>query len=270
MSEAAAVEKLDELITESQSQGEEGPRLYPLEQKEVVRELEVVYDEDTKITLHHKLKWPTLDALINRQRQTPQKTERLGPGRSRYQNDDGSVDANARLWDQFRSQVKGYEWNGNDPEKWVDVSDELAAEIPVEHKSEAVVGLFASQFEVERPKGKGYVLGAHTYRVKQAYGPYAIWHIFNRPSDRDRRDLARKSRETQFEPGSVKGKSEIFTNLKPYFDLYEKLFDHLEGVVGEDPNIARRKDLINAIWRFGAIEALMESFEAPRRDSSTN
>jgi hypothetical protein len=127
MSEAAAIEKLDTLIAESQSPGEEAPPPYPLEQKEVVRELEVIYDEDSKITLYHKLKWPTFDALVQRQRRTPQKTERLGAGKSRYHNDDGSVDANAWLWDKFRSQVKGYEWKGGDPDQWMDVSDELAA-----------------------------------------------------------------------------------------------------------------------------------------------
>jgi len=265
-----AIGKLENLITESQAQAGALPLLFPLEQSEIVREIEVVYGEDERVTLYHKIKWPTLGALIDRQRRTPQKTERLGASKSRYQNDDGSVDANAWLWDQFRSQVKGYEWNGLDPDQWIDVSDELAAEIPVEHKSEAIVGLFASQFEVERPKGKGYVLGAQIYRVKQIYGPYTIWHVFNKPSDRDRRDLSRKSRETQFEPGSTKGKSEVFTNLKPYFDLYERIFDRLEGVTGDDLNIGRRKDLVNAIWRFGAIEALMENFEALRRDLSTS
>ena len=48
------------------------------------------------------------------------------------------------------------------------------------------------------------------------------------------------------------------------------VFDRLEGVTGDDPNIGRRKDLVNAIWRFGAIEALMENFEASRRDLSTS
>lgn len=268
MSEAATIDKPDELIT--QSRGEDSPILFPLDEPEVVRELEVVYGDDSKITLYHKLKWPTLDKLLERQQQTPQKTERLGASKARYQNDDGSVDANARLWNLFRRQVKGYEWNGVDPDQWVDVTDELAAEIPIEHKSEAIVGLFASKFEVERPKGKGYVLGAQTYRIKQTYGPYTIWHVFNRPSDKHRRDLSRKSRETQFETGTVNAKSEIFTNLKPSVGLYDEIFDRLEGVTGGDPNIARRKDLVNAIWKFGAIDALMDSFEAQRRDLSKN
>jgi hypothetical protein len=265
--EAAAVEKLDNLITESQSAGE-APKLFPLDQKEVVRELEVVYDEDTKITLYHKLRWPTFDALNDRQRQTPYRAQILGPGRTKSQNDDG-VSANAGLWDRFAGAVKGYEWNGNDPDQWVVITDELKAEIPSEHKSEAIVGLFASQFEVERPKGKGFVLGAQTYRVKQTYGPYTIWHVFSKPSDRDRRDVARKAYETHNQPGT-KGKREVFTNLKPYCDLYDKIFDHLEGVTGDDPNITHRKDLVSPVWKHGAIDALMESFEAPRRDSSTN
>jgi hypothetical protein len=267
MNEAAetAVEKLDTLITESQSQAEEAPRLFPLDQSEATVEIDVI-GEDFKLTLGHRIKWPSLGALIEREQQTPVKTQILGPGKIKYQNDNG-VTANSLLWDKFRSQVKGYEWNGADPDQWIDVSDELAAQIPSEHKSEAIVGLFVAQFEVERPKGKGYVLGAQIYRVKQTYGPYTIWHVFSKPSDRDRRDLARKSRETHGQPAAVKAKNEIFTNLKPYVELYDKLFLRLEGVTGADPSmIAQRKDLVNAIWKQGAINELMESFEVSRRD----
>jgi hypothetical protein len=264
-----AIGKLENLITASQAQAEASPLLFPLAQEVIVREIEVVYGEDERVTLYHKIKWPTLGALIERQKQTPYKSEVLGAGKIRAQNDDG-VAANAKLWDKFRSQVRGYEWNGLDPDQWVDVSDELAAEIPSEHKSEAIVGLFASNFEIERPKGKGYVLGAVSYRVKQTYGPYTIWHVFNKPAEKDRRDLARKSRETHGTPGAIKGKSEVFTNLKPYVEMYDKIFDHLEGVTGEDPDIASRKDLISGVWKLGAIDALMESFEASRRDLSKN
>lgn len=264
----AAVEKLDDLIDESQSQPEEDPLLFPLGLKETTVEIEIV-GEDFSITMWHKLRWPTLDALDSRQRQMPNKSEILGGKKIRSQINDG-VAANAWLWDKFRSQVKGYEWNGIDPDQWIDVSDELAAEIPSEHKSEAIVGLFASEFEVERAKSKGYRLGAQTYRVKQTYGPYTIYHVFSKPSDKDRRDVSSKSRESHAEPGAVKAKSEVFTNLKPYWDLYDKIFDHLEGVTGDDPNISKRKDLVSGIWKYGAVDALMESFEVSRRDSKKN
>src|SRR5262245_32044733 len=252
MSEAAAIEKPDNLITESQSQTEEAPKLFPLDRAEIVRELEVVYDEDTKITLYHKLKWPTFEALLERQRQTPYKTQVLGGGVTRSYNDNGAP-ANARLWGKFATEVKGYEWNGVDPDHWAKVTEELKAEIPFEHKSEAIIGMFESDFEIEMSKVKGYVLGAQTYRVKQTYGPYTIYHIFGRPSERDRQDLTRKSHEVRNQPGSRKGKREVFTNLKPYVETYDKLFDHLEGVAGADPNIAHRKDLVNALWKLGAI-----------------
>jgi hypothetical protein len=269
MSETAAIEKLDNLITESQAQA--SPLLFPLDQPEIVRELEVVYDEDTKITLYHKLKWPTFDALVERQRQTPYRAQVLGAGITKSQNDDG-VTANARVWDKFAVAVKGYEWAGVDftPDEWLEVTPTLAYEIPSEHKHEAIIGLFDADFEVETLKGRGYVLGAQTYRVKQVYGPYTIYHVFNKPSDGDRRDLNRKSHEIRNRPGAKKAKREVFTNLKPFCDLYDKIFDRLEGVTGADPNIAQRKDLVNALWKLSAIEALMESFEAPRRDSSTN
>lgn len=250
---------------------ESQPLLFPLDQKEIVRELEVIYDEDAKLTLYHKLRWPDLDTLIKRQQQTPYKAQVLGGGRTKSENDDG-VTANARVWDGVAVAVRGYEWAGVEftPDEWLEVTPALAYEIPSEHKSEAIVGLFASQFEIERPKGGGgFVLGAQTYRVKQTYGPYTIYHVFGKPADRDRRDLARKSHEVHNQPGA-RGKREVFTNLKPFCDLYDKIFDRLEGVTGSDPDIARRKDLINGLWKLGAVEALMDAFEAPRRDSSKN
>ncbi len=269
MQEGTAVEKLDELITESQA--ETSPKLYQLDQPENEVRIEVVYangDEETRVALHHRLKWPDLDALIKRQRQTPQKTRMLGARRTRVQSDDG-VAADAALWDKFRTQVKGYEWNGIDPDQWIDVSDELAAEIPSEHKSEAIVALFESKFEIERPKSKGFVLGAVTHRVKQTYGPYTFWHVYGKVSDRDRRDISSKSQETEYQLGQA-ARREIFVNLQPYVQTYDKIFERLEGVTGDDPNIHRRKDLISPIWKYGAIDALMASFEASRRDSSRN
>src|SRR5262249_36100776 len=137
------------------------------------------------------------------------------------------------------------------------------AEMPYEHKSEAIIGLYASQFETDRAKGKGFILGAQVYQVKQTYGLYTIRHIFNRPSEKDRRDFARKSRETHYRPGSRKIKTKIFTNLKAYIELYDKLFAGLEGVTVEN---AQRKDLVNALWKRGAIDALMSVFDASRWD----
>jgi hypothetical protein len=272
MNEGTAVEKLDELISESQSTPAEAPKLFPLDQAEIVRELEVVYDEDTKITLYHKLRWPEFKDLNDRQRQTPYRTRLLGGGKTTSQNEDG-VTANALLWDKCRRQVKGYEWNGIDADQWVDVSDDLAEEIPDEHKSEAIIGLFESQFEVEMPKGKGYVLGVQVYKVIQTYGPYTIYHYFRKPSDGDRRSISRKAYEVQNTPGATRGMREVFTNLKPYCESYDKNFERLEGVKSvndADPNIAHRKDLISPLWKLGAMDALMEAFAAPRRDLSKN
>src|SRR5262249_57300613 len=92
-----AVEKLDNLIVESQSQTDEAPALFPLDQPETTIEIEVV-DEDFKLTLAHKIKWPTLGALIEREKQIPQETEVLNATENKLQSAD-AIAANARLWD---------------------------------------------------------------------------------------------------------------------------------------------------------------------------
>lgn len=266
MSEAA-VEKLDELLTESQSQSEESP-LFQLDQKDTTVEIEVV-DDDFTLTLEHRVKWPTLEALNDREQQLPRQSVLLAPNRIRSQSPDG-VTANALLWNKCRIEVRGYEWDGISADEWVTVTDALAAEIPSEHKSAAIVGLFASTFKVERPEGKGYRLGALTYRIKQTYGIYTIYHVIGKHPEGDRRGLANKSTDTQIQTGTTEGKSTTFTNLKPFVQFYDKFFVRLEGVTGDDPNIAQRKDLVSALWKRGAVEALMDYFDASRRDSEKN
>lgn len=245
---------------------EEGAMLFPLDQPEPKVEIEVMDGEESKITLVHKLKWPTLQALIERAQQTPTETVVLGPNEKKAQDAD-AVAANAKLWDKFAVQVMGYEMDGViGPDEWAPVTPQLIAEIPSEHKSEAIVGLLFANYEIERPKGRGFVLGASTYRVKQKYLTYEIWHVLGKPSEKDRREFARKVRETRYQTGSTKVKSKTFTNLKPYTELYDKLFLRLEGVMGDDPNIASRKDLVSAIWKQSVIDELMTSFDASRRD----
>jgi hypothetical protein len=261
-----AIEKLDTLITESRSAEE--AILFPLDHPDVDVPIDVIFDDGT-LELFHRIKWPSTEALHERQQQTPEKTEHLGANRKRHYSPDG-VAANAVLWGKFRLQVKGYAWDGVDPDAWTDVTPALAAEIPPEHKSAAIVGLFASEFTIERPEGKGYALGAQTYRVKQTYGAYTIYHVFSKHNENDRREIERKSLDNQYDTGTTRVKQIVFTSLKPYTQFYDKFFVRLEGVTGKDPNVAQRKDLVNAIWKQGAVGALMNYFEASRRDLKKN
>lgn len=262
--EAAAEQKLDDLITESRST-EESPLLFPLDQSEVDVPIEVIYDDAT-LELFHRIKWPSTDALHDREQQTPERTENLSANRKRVYSPDG-VSANAVLWNKFARQVKGYAWDGVDPDEWTDVTPELATEIPIEHKSAAIVGIFASEFKVERPEGRGYALGAQTYRVKQTYGPYTLYHVFGKHHERDRREIVNKSLDNQYETGASRIKQIVTTNLKPYTQFYDKFCLRLEGVTAGNE---QRKDLVSAIWKQGAVGALMAYFEASRRDSKKN
>jgi hypothetical protein len=221
-------------------------RLYPLDKRETVMEIERrVWAESppddadgdaivirvsrvaSRSTLWHRIRHAGADALIERERGA--------------QHD--PVAANAGLWDVSASHVKGYDWEDVSPGQWADVTPEIAARIPAEDKSQVVVGLYAAQFEIERPKGRGFVLGAEIHKVRQTYGPYALWHVFKKSGEQARRDFARESGD-----------------LQAYADFYDEYFDRLEGVTGDDPDIVRRKDLVNALWKRGAINALMRSF----------
>lgn len=237
------------------------PVLYSLDEPTTT----VAIDADG-IELFHRIGRPTLQHLIDRDNQAPQRTKALGDGMNRIFNTD-ALQANANLWDKYATEVKGYEWEGIEPEHWIKMTPELAAAIPFEHKSQAIVALYEATYELEKPKGRGFVLGATTFRVSQTFGPYVIWHVFKTPSHGDRRKYSLNASETQYKPGSRNIETTTYNRLKTHVEVYDSNFDHLEGVTGRDSSIAIRKDLVDPLWKRAAVECLMGHFDASLRDS---
>jgi hypothetical protein len=175
--------------------------------------------------------------------------------------------ANARLWDKIAVAVKGYRGIDMDPNEWTDVTPQIAGLIPAGHKSPAIRGLYQTNFELEQEEEEGFALEAVSYIVKQTFGDYVIRHVFRAPTEAERRDFRRRANETRFARGSRKIRTKILTNLKAYVELYDKLFQWVEGVeIADKAPVAERSRLVDPIWKRGAVDCLMRSFEASLSD----
>ena len=255
MTEATAIEKIEDLITQSNTQdgAPEPVKLFPLDQSE----FEVAI-QTSSLTLWHKLRRPTLAELIERDQQTPYETEEVSSGEDRLNVDDEGP--NAKLWDKIAVGIKGYRGQGLIANAWYAPNSDIAALIPAGHKSAAVRGLYNTQFEVEQEEGEGFALGGGVFTVKQTFGDYTIRHTFRAPTEGERRDFRRKANETRFARGSRKIKTKVLTNIKAYVELYDKLIENVEGVTGGGAA------QIDPVWKRGAVDCLMRSFEASLSD----
>jgi hypothetical protein len=249
--EATAIEKIEELITRSQTDG--APKLFPLDQPE----FEIAISTPN-LTLWHKLRKPTLSELIERDQQMPYETEEVSAGEDRLNIDDEGP--NARLWDKIAVAVKGYRGQGLAVNDWNGLTPEIKALMPTGHKSAAIRGLYNTTFEVEQDEAEGFALGEGVFTVKQTFGDYIIRHVMRAPTESERRDFRRRANETRFARGSRKIKTKVLTNLKAYVELYDKLIENMEGVTGGA--IAQ----VDPVWKRGAVDCLMRSFDASLSD----
>lgn len=265
MNEAIAIERIEELI--SQSQPEEPPKLYPLDQTELTVAIQV---SGRDLTLWHKLRKPTLAELVERDQQTPFETEEVSSSEDRLNVDDEGP--NGRLWDKIALSVKGYRGDGLAVNEWGAVTPSVIAMIPAGHKSAAIRGLYQTQFEIERDEEEGFALGANTFTIRQTFGEYVIRHVFRAPTEAERREFRRSANETRFARGSRKIRTKVLTNLKAYVELYDSLFVAIDratinGAMFIDRGqVAAFLQAIDPVWKRGAVDCLMRSFEASLSD----
>jgi hypothetical protein len=249
VNEATAIEQIEDLLTQTQ----DTPRLFPLDQAE----FEIAISTPN-FTLWHRLRKPTLAELSERDQQTPYETEEVSSGEDRLNVDDEGP--NAKLWDKIAIKVKGYCGHGLAVNDWNGLTPDVKELIPSGHKSAAIRGLYDTQFEIEADEGEGFALGGGVFTVKQVFGDYVIRHVMRTPTEAERRDFRRKANETRFARGRRKIKTKVLTNLKAYVELYDKLIENVDGVTSG--SYAQ----IDPIWKRGAVDCLMRSFEASLSD----
>ncbi|MCI0391665.1 MAG: hypothetical protein MOB07_23215 [Acidobacteria bacterium] len=248
-----------------QAPTDDGPKLYPLDQNTI--DVKIFVAPDVMI---HTLRRPNLGELIERDAQTPYETEEISQAENRFRADDET--ANARLWDKIALNVKGYRLREYKADQLIVVTPDVADLIPDGHKSAAFRGLYETKFELERDEGEGFVLGKTSYTVKQIFQAYEIRHHFRTPAESERREFRNRKDETRFATGSRKIKTKMLTHLKAYVELYDKLFVAIDRATINDEIFTDRGQAaaflkaIDPIWKRGAVNCLMSSFEASLGD----
>lgn len=268
MSEAAAIEKIDELIIEGQSQSEEASKLYPFDLEFIAVSFNARPSGDKERLVHHRLRRPTFDELNEREGQVKYEMIALTSSKDELQTDDES--ANIRLWNKIVVAVRGY--SGADD--WRELSDEEKAQMRPSHKVMAVRGMYAGSCELEGDPD--YVpIGPATWTVRQSVGAnedrpdYVVRHTLREPTEAERMKF--KPSTTSYVRGARKLRVQVTTRLKPYAELYDALIERVEGATvsgrpfgGE--NRAQFLAAVDTMWKRQVVQCLMSALEAQLLD----
>jgi len=226
-------------------------------------------NSETPQIVHHRLRKPTLQELIEREGQITYEMIEINSREEEMKSEDDA--ANSRLWDKIILQVKGY----RSADEWRDITEEEKAQMRPGHKATAIRAMYAGSCSIEGDED-GVSIGADTWTVKQEIGAgtepdYIVRHILREPTEAERSKYKRSASSTSYIKGAKKARVMVRTNLRAYVELYDALMQGVEGatVFGAQFEDAGRGHFLNAIdpiWKRQVIQTLMSALEAQLSD----
>lgn len=243
---------------------------YPLDQQEITVNIKAGGH-----VLSHKLTRPTLAQLIEREERTPIQSVSVSETEEAIAGDSDDETANARLWDEIATEVKGYRLSSEPAEvvnNWRTTA-ELKKYVPPSHKSGAIRAMYQSSVDMEKDDGEGFTLGEQEWTIRQTFGDpdfpaYLIRHVLRTPTETERRDFRRKATEVRFGKGSRKQTTKVLTKLKAYVEMYDLLFVSIDGATVNEHSYTsegqRRPflELIDPVFKRQIVDCLMKEFDA--------
>lgn len=262
-----AVEKLDNLITESQS----GDARQPFAFDEKIHEISFPATtlKGTTKTVTHRLRKPALDELHNREAKIKYETIKVSARELEIKSDQREADA--WLWARIVLAVRGYGSNDD----WQELSDEDKARFNAQHKSDAIALLYSGKSRID---GDGdYVpIGPAEWTVRQEIGAddeaaFIVRHVLREPTGEERLRYSQNASSSRYLTGAKKEQVRVLGSLKAHIELYDALILRIEGgtVRGVELSAANRREFLAAIdpiWKRDVVQTLMAAFEAQLSD----
>jgi hypothetical protein len=225
MSEVAAIEKLDTLITESQSPSAPVPRAFELNRPFFEIGFPVTWPPLGEINVRHKLRRPKLNEELEYKKKLVSQHRVLGGGRSTDERTKTS-EATIWLWDQISVAIKGYPgFEQAHGDQWIELTPELRAQMRDAHKESAIQWLYACDVEVLEDEGVMTFSGSSEWVVLLKLGQRGAWYasIKLRIAEWDTRQKDKFEGSFSISSSETQGKTRLVTsavNQKAYRELF--------------------------------------------------
>jgi len=269
MSEAA-VEKLDTLITESQSQAEEAPKPYPFDLEFIAVSFNARPKSETPKIVWHKLRKPTLQQLKDRESQIKSELVSISSREDEDRSDDSA--ANANLWRKLIVAVKGYRGAAD----WRELTEAEKEEMKPGHKSRAIAQMYMGSCLVDAAEDDEVGIGAETWVIRQEIGAgrepdFVVRHSLREPTKAEWEKFNGAALRVSHVRGAKRPRRKINTSLQTYCDLYDAILLSIDsGTVGGKAFTPETRKAflaqIDPTWKREIIATLMATLEGQSSD----
>lgn len=262
------IEKVDEPISESQSEAE--LKLYPFDLEFIEVPFNARPNAEKPKTVWHKLRKPTLQQLKDRESQIKSELVSISSREDEDRSDDRA--ANANLWRKLIVAVKGY----RSATDWRELSDAEKDEMKPGHKARAIEQMYTAAFVVEVGDDDEVCIGAETWVIRQEVGAgrepdFVIRHSLREPTASEWDKFKGTAQRTSYIRGSKRLRRKFNASLQSYCEIYDAILLSVDGgtVGGHVFSAGARKAFlfhVDPIWKRKIIETLINTLEGQSSD----
>lgn len=237
---------------------------YNFDASEIIVEFNARPSAATPAIVAHKLRRPTLEELLARERASAYEMIEVEKNADEIRVDDEA--ANVALWEKVIVAVRGY--GGAD---WQTLDDAQIKEMRASHKTTAIRGMYQAECDLLDDEGE-ITLSAQTWRILQTFGSgHTVTHTLREWTESERQRFKRASSSTRNVRGSRKAHVQVLNHLKAYVELFDALWQGCEGgaISGHGYTPESRGVFlaqIDPIWKQQIVRTLTGAMEAQLRD----
>lgn len=206
---------------------------YPFDQSEIIVEFNARPGAKTPQWVSHRLRKPTLDELVTRERESDYEIHEIG---KEFREVPGDNDPNVNLWNKIALAVKGY---GN-AQDWHELTEDDKKAFLPGHKVNAIRALYAGDAVVSDDVVVNF--SGNSWKVILNIGPaaepaYAITFTLREPTEKERKHFDNTESVRGEKKGAKNRQIVVRTNLRSYVELFDAVITGIEGGVVNDQEL---------------------------------
>lgn len=243
---------------------------YPLDWTE-----QTIHVKDFGVRTAHVVRKPSVDELVARSKMLSYSSEDVSQRESKTDFDDSK--ANLRLYDAIIQRVSGYDFgDGLDGKELRTLSEEQKAQLFSDHKKAVIRGLYNTTCERDALARDTISMAGPTMRLRQEIGgkyepDFQIWHTLRLPDEAQRIRYDQRYLQRLIVKGSRKNQTMVTFNLRAAIEMYDALFESLEGAtVNDQPFTPERKQeflaALDPVFKEVVVNELMREAQSDLSD----
>ena len=241
---------------------------YPFDQNEIIVQFNAKPGAKEPQIVSHKLRKPTLDELIQREKDSQYELHDLGNVIREVGDGDKAQSA---LWDKIAIAVQGY----TGAKDWHSLTPEDKERFLPGHKQSAIRRMYAADAVISDDVQVG--MFGNTWKVDLKIGvnedpDFLITFTLREPTEKERSRFKASEGSQDQKKGTRRPQYEVKTNLRSYIEFFDALVQDITGGTVDDKEYAAHSDKaaflaqIDANWKRTVVVRYYRAIEGAIQD----